>query len=193
MANDDMETRELFADINNTDIMQIFLADLHDNLPDRIERFRQLTDIYYEKNSGTNFLFGGDVVYHTWEEARSSFIHGNFIATILLCQGMLENLLAAFLNCAIPSEKLPKRIGLAQTLKCCQENNMLSNQEVTDINKLKDLRNPLSHHRHFDDDANLTSRSVKANDLSGDLLQSDASFAIGLVAKILGKAPFKLT
>jgi len=43
-------------------------------------------------------------------EARSLFIHGNFIATILLCQSLVENLLASYLRDGLYTENLPEKI-----------------------------------------------------------------------------------
>jgi len=63
----------------------------------KVRRFRYLHDLG-EENGRRTMLFGGHVTYNAWIEARSSFVHGNYVATVLLCQSLIENLLAAFLH-----------------------------------------------------------------------------------------------
>ena len=46
-----------------------------------------------------------------WSEARSCFVHGNFVATVLLCQGLAEQVLAAHLAIGIHGEEIPNRIS----------------------------------------------------------------------------------
>lgn len=55
-------------------------------------------------------IFGGSPAWHAWVEARSSFVHGNFVATVLLCQGLMKQLLAAYLHARLLIEDLPEKI-----------------------------------------------------------------------------------
>lgn len=88
------------SDITELDLVRHPRADLHDDLIGKIARFRQLTDLGLEMGRRT-MIFGGQAAYHTWSEARSSFVHGNYAATLLLCQSIVENLLAAFLHAGL--------------------------------------------------------------------------------------------
>ena len=85
-------------------------------------------------------LFGGHVTYNAWVEARSSFVHGNYVATVLLCQSLLENLLSAFLQGGLLNE-LPPRIQFDETLKWCREAGILTDEDVTKLKALVALRN----------------------------------------------------
>jgi len=38
-------------------------------------------------------LPGGQVAFAAWVEAKSSFVHGNYVATVLLCQSLAEQVL----------------------------------------------------------------------------------------------------
>jgi hypothetical protein len=67
-------------------------------LQGKVTRFRYLFDLGVELGTYRTMLFGGHVTYNAWVEARSSFVHGNYVATVLLCQSLVENLLAAFLH-----------------------------------------------------------------------------------------------
>ena len=103
-------------------------------------------------------LFGGEITDAAWREARWSFIHGNFAATVLLCQGLAEHLLGSFLHAALLIDDLPKRVSFAETLRRCQDRKVISDRDATDLRRLMELRNPLSHFRDLNDPAGLTGR-----------------------------------
>lgn len=69
---------------------------------------------------------------------------------------------------------------------------MISDQDVTDLQKLMGLRNPLSHFRHVDDASNLDRRSVDTGQHAAALMRHDAVFAIGLAVRMLAKPAFRL-
>lgn len=137
-------------------------------------------------------IFGGHAAYHAWIEARSSFVHGNFVATILLCQGLVEHLLAAYLRAGLLSDDLPERIQFADTLRRCREREVISDEDVTDLRRVMELRNPLSHFRHVDDGSNLDRRSIDANTSAEELLRRDAIHSIGLAVRMLAKSAFRI-
>ena len=69
---------------------------------------------------------------------------------------------------------------------------MISDQDVTDLRRMMDLRNTLSHFRHVDDRSNLERRTTAAGVLAEELLRRDAIFSIGLVVSILAKPAFRI-
>src|SRR5947209_1013362 len=149
---------DLLSEISDLSLIRHLLADLHDDLPGKIARFRQLVDLSGALGSSGTMLFGGEITYAAWREARWSFIHGNFTATVLLCQGLAEHLLASFLYAALLIDDLPDRITFADTVRRCQERNVISKQDAIDLRRLMGLRNPLSHFRNINDPANLSRR-----------------------------------
>ena len=137
-------------------------------------------------------LSGGSTTYAAWTEARSSFVHGNYVATVLLCQSLIENLLAAFLHEGLTPDQLPPRIAFRQTLARCRAKSLITDQDNRDQERLMNLRNPLSHFQTFEDGQNLDRRAVNAGLRPDEVLRRDAWFAIGLAVKILAKPPFRL-
>jgi hypothetical protein len=91
----DNEQADFLSDAAKIDIARHFLAELHDELPQRIARYRYILDMNTSLGPGGTVLFGGQTTWTAYVEARSSFVAGNFIATIFLCQSLMENLLAA--------------------------------------------------------------------------------------------------
>ncbi len=183
---------DLLGGISDLASARYLLANLHDDLSDKVMRFRHLADLGADLGSRGTMLSGGSTTYTAWIEARSSFVHGNFIATVLICQSLIENLLAAFLHEGLTPEQLPPRVAFKQTLIRCQAKNLITDQDSRDLERLMSLRNPLTHFRTFDEGQNLDRRAVDAGLRPDEVLRRDAWFAIGLAVKILAKPPFRL-
>jgi len=181
---------DLLSSVTDISLVRHLLADLHDDLLGKIQRFRFLNDLG-ERDGRQSMLFGGQLVYNAWMEARSSFVHGNYVATVLLCQSLVENLLAAFLHGGL-LETLPNRVRFDETLQRCLATNVIDEQDQADLKQLVDLRNPLTHFRSVDDERNLDRRSITTGRYASDILSRDAWFAISVVSRVIGKAPFRL-
>ena len=130
---------DLLSEISDFDLVRHLLADLHDGLSGKIARFRQLVDLCDALGSSGTMLFGGEITDVAWREARWSFIHGNFAATVLLCQGLAEHLLGSFLHAALLIDDLPKRVSFAETLRRCQDRKVISDRDATDLRRLMEL------------------------------------------------------
>jgi hypothetical protein len=183
---------DLLSEINDLSLIRHLLADLHDDLPGKIARLRQLVDLSGALGSSGTMLFGGEITYAAWREARWSFVHGNFTATVLLCQGLAEHLLASFLYAVLLIDDLPDRITFADTVRRCQERNVISKQDAIDLRRLMGLRNPLSHFRNMNDPANLSRRVMATMEPAEEHLRGDASFAIALAVRMLALPAFRL-
>lgn len=188
MSGDDQG--DLLSGIDDVSLMRFLLEDLHDDVLGKVQRFRYLHDLG-EQNGRRTMLFGGHVTYNAWIEARSSFVHGNYAATVLLCQSLIENLLAAFLHGGLLDE-LPPRIQFGETLKRCKAAGILTDDDVNELKELVALRNPLTHFKNVDDDRNLDRRSIATGRYTSDILSKDAWFAITLTSRMMGKPQFRL-
>jgi hypothetical protein len=183
---------DLLSEISDFDLVRHLLADLHDGLSGKIARLRQVVDLCDALGSTGTVLFGGEVTDAAWREARWSFIHGNFAATVLLCQGLAEHLLGSFLHGALLIDDFPKRVSFAETLGRCQECNVISERDAIDLRRLMDLRNPLSHFRDLNDPASLSGRVLATMAPAEEHLRRDASFAIALAVRLLALPAFRL-
>ncbi len=108
---------DLFDNVSDVDLLRWLLADLHDDLFGKSARFRQLADISAALGPGGTMMPGGETTYSAWSEARTSFIHGNYMATVMLCQGLAEHLLAAQLELGFGGASLPDRVRFNDTLE----------------------------------------------------------------------------
>jgi hypothetical protein len=182
---------DLFSDVSDTDILRSLLADLHDDLQGRLSRVRFLMDVGSTLGSHGTMIFGGEPAAQAYAEARSSFVNGNFLATVVLCQSLAEHLLAAFLHSAL-LHSVPQKVQFRDTLKACKEHGLLMDQDIADLTRLSELRNPVTHFRHLDDTSHVLRRAISSGEPVNTLLEGDAYFAISLVVRILAKAPFRV-
>lgn len=75
---------DLLSDLTDLDFARHLLAEMHDDLAR--SRYRMLTDFSRDLGPNGTMIFGGPG-HPLLDRARSSFVHGNFAATILLCGG----------------------------------------------------------------------------------------------------------
>ena len=184
---------DLLSAISDLDAVSHLLADLHDDLPGKVTRFRHLADLGGALGPEGTMLFGGAATFNAWTEARSSFVHGNFAATIVLSQSLVENLSCCVSPCRPMMDDLPPRIAFRDTLKRCQDRNLISRPGLPgDLERLMSLRNPWGHFRTVADNQNIDRRAITAGLRSEVLIEQDAWFAIGLAVRILAKPQFRL-
>lgn len=180
------------SDLSDLDLVRHLLTGLHDDLLGKVARLRMLTDLGQDMGQHGTLIYGGQAAHHAWIEARASFVHGNFAATILLCQGLVEHQLAAYLHASLPMEDLPERVQFRETLRRAREHGVISDRDAADLERLMNLRNLLSHFRHMHDAGNLVQRSFDAGRSAEDLMREDATFAMGLGIRMLAKPAFRL-
>lgn len=186
------EQSDLLSDLNDLDLARLLLADMHDDLHEKISRFRQLEDLVSTIGSRRSMIPGGEVAYTAWVEARSSFVHGKFLATVLLAQALAEQMLAAMLTLGLNAEPIPPKIDFRKTLKRCRARDMISQCDSDDLERLMGLRNPLSHHRRIDDPTNLSRRVIDERISGEEHLRRDATFAISMAVRLLALPMIRL-
>lgn len=183
---------DLLSPVPDLGYARFLLADLHDDLQGKVARFRQLSDLSASLGSNGAMLTGGETTWAAWTEARTSFIHGNFVATVLLSQGLAEHMLASYLALGVNAEILPDRIGFQETLKRCLARSIISETDAADLRRLMSLRNPLSHYRSVDDPASLTRRVIDEQLGADEHLRRDATFAIAMAVRLLSLPAFRI-
>ncbi len=195
--NEAEQTQDLFSSVSAIRLLQLLIAELNDDLPERLARFRYLTDQSGALGNAGTLIYGGTPAYAAYAEARSSFVHGNDVATIMLCQSLAENALAAFLSDSTllstdPADRLPTKITFRETIDRCKARRILSDQDVADLYRLCDMRNPLMHYRDLSDPAHVDRRAISARVRGVDILRQDAYFAIAVVVKLLSLPHFRI-
>jgi hypothetical protein len=183
---------DLLANFTDADALQFLLADLHDDLKGRLTRLRMLIDLGTSLGLHGTMIYGGQAAALAYQEARSSFVNGNFIATIFLCQSLIENVLAAYVHAGLQGEEHSQRVQFSETIARCQMRGLLDERDATDLLQLSRMRNPLIHFRSMDDPEQLDRRSIDAKEHAMSLLAKDAYFAMGMAIRLLAKPPFRI-
>ncbi|BEH17540.1 hypothetical protein [Burkholderia pseudomallei] len=188
----DQSQSQLLSTVNDVDVFRVLLADLHDDLTGKVARFRQLADLSAALGSSGTMMPGGETVLAAWTEARSSFVHGNYVATVLLCQGLAEHMLAAHLTLRLDAEELPSRVSFNDTLQRCVARDVITQRDADDLRRLMHLRNPLTHYRSIDDPSNLDRRMLDTRLPAETHLLTDATFAMSMAIRLLALPAFRL-
>lgn len=188
----DQDQSELLSTVRDVDVFRILLSDLHDDLTGKVARFRQLADLSAALGSSGTMMPGGETAFAAWIEARSSFVHGNYVATVLLCQGLAEHVLAAHLTLGLGGEQLPSRVSFTDTLNRCVARGVIAQRDADDLRRLMNLRNPLTHYRSIDDPSNLERRMLDSRLPAETHLLTDATFAMGMAIRLLALPAFRL-
>jgi len=141
-------------------------------LPDRAARLRWLSDVI-PKNVGFALL---PETFYLFEEAKSSFVYGNFVAVIVLAASFIEHWFAARLG-ACGYEKEASQC-LSASIKVARANNLVNSMLLNKIDKLRVIRNPFVHLKSFDHEHRVDQRSWKQRLHPEALLESDAKEAL---------------
>lgn len=183
-------------------VFRTLLADLHDDLPARLERIRFLAALDEDFGGSSAMMPGGHGTYFAYAEARHSYVSGNFVAVVLLSQAMIETLLAAHLMLdnlsrdihgrRVEGDAVPARPSLDAVIKQCLERGVINGNDETNIRRLRNLRNPLTHFRHMDDPTHLERRALDERTHALEILANDARFCITTVIQLLSKPEFAI-
>jgi len=139
----------------------------------------------------SGWLFsGGHTVAESWDDLRHAFIHGSYLATILVGQAFLENVLAGQLDWH--EETLGRRPQLGEILVRTRELGWLTQHEFALLDGLRRMRNPYAHYRNLDDKQSLSRRAMEAGEAPGTLVARDASEVVEALYHLVNRHPFAL-
>ena len=184
-----MPSRKSFNEsdgVSELKFVKHLLNDLKGDLSGKVDRLMMLEELYNEELSVDYLaISGGELVQDIWREARWCFVHANYIATVILCQVLIEHLLASAVF-AVGAD-LPEKASFRKARKVVKKKGFISDSDLKDINQLIKFRNPLTHFQRPEDDSSGIQRSVKENQLYFELTEQDSIFAIQLAVRMLRK------
>jgi hypothetical protein len=138
----------------------------------------------------SGWVFHSEGTVQPWAELRRTFIDGCYLATILVGQSFLENLLAGQL--AFARQKSVGRPHLAAVLEAVRDRGWLTPDEFATLDSLRKMRNPYAHYRHFNDPESLISRATTTETAPETLLEHDARALIEALYHLVNRPPFAL-
>lgn len=153
----------------------------------RAERLAWLTTITPQAEIWT--FSGGWLALHLFEEARYSYVYGQFLATTLLGFAYAEHSLAALLYGAGRDD-----VERARSEKLFQEarrTGWLTDDELAALEKARQLRNALTHFRRPLDRSLPEFRSLAEDRAPYEVLESDARYVLEAAFRLLAKQAVK--
>lgn len=155
-------------------------------LPERAARVRWLSEVIPR-----NRMFGMPLETGLiFEEAKASFVYGNFIAAIVLAAAFVDHWFTASLGQRGYHKGASQ--GLAAAINCARVNNLVDPLVLDKADHLRAIRNPFVHLKSFDHPHTIGQRMSKTRSYNmAALLESDAKEALiamyGVAAYAFGR------
>ena len=152
----------------------------------RLERLRWLVETFGEPR---HLLFrGGPISYRAFEEARLCFLNGQFIATTLLSQVVLEHMLAALFHSAERDDL--KGSGFKRLVDEAVKERIITSEEHAAFDRIRQRRNPVVHYRDPMNQESIIYRAIREDTTIRQVLEDDAKTALSTIFNLLNRYPF---
>ena len=121
-------------------------------------------------------------------EARSAFVDGYFIATLVLASGFAEHWMSGVLTGRGFGKQC--KAGMQACITCARENEIWPDVVLTRLAHLQAIRNPFIHLKDFDHGHGLTQRSWRVGREPQDVLEEDAKEALETIFALVQLTAF---
>jgi hypothetical protein len=142
------------------------------SLPSRAARVRWLSTMI-PWNLGFVMPFESMLVF---KEAQSTYAHGNFVGTVLLCTSFVEHWFSAGLRKRGLQKEADR--GLAASIKVARQRKLADCSLLDAADELRKIRNPFVHLKGFDHEHGIVRRAVNRGKDPMQLIEQDAKEAI---------------
>ena len=171
---------------NQTDNAELIAWLETDEAVSREWRSRRLSHLLEEIPSpDEGIVFHGNLSFKSFIEVRLAYIHGLYLATVLLSLACIEQEVAGRLY-ATGWEKA-KSERLEVLLLKAHEYGILSDAELDTFQHLRSVRNTYAHFRPPRHSTSLIRRAVDHNELPNDVIETDARQAVEALGSFFGR------
>ena len=150
---------------------------------DRLDRLRWIARIAPRSDIWT--FPGSDLSLYLFEEARYCFVYGQFLATVVLGMAYIERTLAAWFYAAGRDDL--ERASFIRLLSEARDQGWLRDQEYADLERIRQLRNPLAHFRAWGRPETIQRRALEAGASAYELIERDAREVLAAVMSMLSR------
>jgi len=155
----------------------------------RSSRSARLEFVVQASGPPSNMLIpGGFVPARALVEAKWSYINGQFLACIMLCQAMLEHVLAGQFT-LMGKDALIKK-GFERLCDEALADHLISPSEHRAFSNLRLLRNPYVHPKRMNDPTRLERRMMTEKRSQEEIVEDDARRALLAVLRLMDRYPF---
>lgn len=137
---------------------------------------------------GNMLIPGGFVPARALDEARWCYVNGQFLASVLLCQAMLEHVLAG--QYALMGKDSLIKKGFERLCDEALADHLISPSEHCAFASLRLLRNPYVHPKRMNDPKRMERRMMTENLSQEDIVEGDARQALLTVLRLMERYPF---
>lgn len=150
-----------------------------ESLSARVERINYLRKITPSRMG----LMGSMDLVFVFQEAKSSYVNGQFIATLLLAQAFIEKVIQSQMEAkGYPGVNR----GLKYMVKYCRDSNLLPSVVLNKIDYLRNIRNPFTHLKPNDYPYHLDIRIYRSKKMVPyKVLEDDAKEALSTMLTVL--------
>lgn len=114
---------------------------------DRLNRLKWIIEEY--PNIEMSLFHGGFKSHYLFEEARYCFVYGQYFASIMLSLSYIENTLAIVFYASGRNDL--QRASVVNLLEVAKEEGLISESEFAVFNRIREIRNPITHFRKPND------------------------------------------
>ena len=171
-----------------TDIAELVAwleADEASSHESRAHRLRHLLKAIQPPEEG--MFFQGEESLYSFGEVRLAYIHGLYLATVLLSLSCIEREVAGRLYGASWEEA--KGASLEKLLSKAQEQGIISDAESDTFQHLRRVRNSYAHFKPPLHSSSLTCRALNQNVLPSEVLIADAQKAVEALGSFFKRRP----
>lgn len=150
---------------------------------DRLNRLKWTIEQY--PNIEISLFHGGLKSHYLFEEARYCFVYGQYVASIMLSLSCIENTLASVFYASGRNDL--QRARLVSLLEEAKEKGLIAESEFAVFNKVREIRNPITHFRKPMDKETIEWRAAKNDRHPYELVEEDAKAALKAVFRMMAK------
>lgn len=152
----------------------------------RSERLSRLEWLEHQfPNINYSQFHGGLVSNSLFEEARYTYVYGQYIATIMLCLSFIETTLGSLFYSFGRNDL--QRASISDLLKEAKNEDLITDSEFEVFDRIRRMRNPLIHFRRPGHEERIEYRAIKEEKYFYEVIEEDAKVALGAVLKLMGK------
>jgi hypothetical protein len=175
--------------LTDNQILACLEADEAASRLDRATRMRLLIDLFGQDKG--RLFFGGVVPVQAFEEMRLAYLHGLYVSCVVVSQIVIEHILAGVFDMFDRADL--EGAGFQKLVEEACTNGYISQEESSDIDRLRRLRNPYVHSKPVAHPSSIFMRAAETRSHPVELFKQDAETALGVVAALLSRCPFSIS
>lgn len=152
---------------------------------DRLQRLRFLVEMFGEPG---HLLLPGELSPYLFEEARLCYLNGEYIACVMLCQSLLEELFRGLFRMSGRDDL--NKAGFKEITDEALSKGLITQDEARAFDRIRDHRNRYVHPPPPSSPKRMPRRMVEENKDLFKLMRSDAEKALITTFRIIKHHPF---